>query len=145
MTVGPSSLNQSPESAVGGAYMTRTGRGWKSCRETASLASGAILSPLHLGVEAGAGAVRSSRSSFIPQKRTPQTHILCESMQEVLASNPNTKSNISRMFIQEQTSVYEFKSGRKKNFIQNLWCTCKDLARKLSRELAIFDAHEDKG
>lgn len=141
---GPSSLSQSPESAVGGAYMTRTGRGRKNCRETASLASGEILSPLHLGMQAGGESGAQGHPS-VHEREHPQAHILCGSMQEALASNPNTKSNICRIFIQEQTSVYEFKSGRKKNFIQNLWCTCKGLERKLSRELARFGALEDKG
>lgn len=80
VTVGPSSLSQSPENAVGGAYMTRTGRGRKSCRETASLASGATLSPLHLGVEAGGGGsqefkdILHSIKENIPNPHTSRKH-----------------------------------------------------------------------
>jgi hypothetical protein len=54
----------------------------------------------------------------IQEREYPQINILGGSMQEALASIPNTECNICRIFTQEQTSVYEFKSGSKENFIQ---------------------------
>lgn len=79
------------------------------------------------------------------KENIPTPTYFAEACRKPWPRTPTQKATYVEFLTQEQASVYEFKSGGRKNFIENLRCTCKGLARKLSRELARLSAFRDKG